>query len=86
MSKDDRKLIVQMEFSMNDVATILEPVNKYCIDVEGGALPITVDEVMNTPKLKAFVIQELQSCTEEIVDGSSSAVANDWLDEISDYR
>ena len=78
----EQTLVVELQFSMDEVKTILTGINKFQFKNN----PITPEEVMGNPKLKAFLIEELQLCTDEVVAGSYEATANDWLFNIKDYR
>jgi len=77
-------IIVPMEFSEDDIQTILKSYNS--LWVEEGETPITIEEFKNNKALQDYLISELQVCTVEIVDGSYGAMANDWLMDLKDYR
>jgi len=77
-------LKVTLTFSRAEIKEILTGTNAF--GLRDGEKPITVNEVLNTPRMKKYLTSELQLCVNEIVDGSYEATANDWLCDITNYR
>lgn len=82
MAKKKFELVVPMTFSADDVESILEASNRF----NHTESPITIAEIANSPKLRKYLIQELQRGKDEVVEGSYEATANDWLLDICEHR
>lgn len=75
--------VVALDFSDEELKDVLKGINKFYVDDNN---PITVEELKSNPKLRAYLIEQLDNTSYEIAEGSYEAAANDWCSDINDYR
>jgi len=72
---------VTITFSEGDIKGILKSWCSMNDDLE----PITIDQLFKNNEMLEYFKQEMSFCTEEVVEGSEGAIANDWLCELESY-